>query len=247
MSSGHVPRVFLETALSARSAITLGKERAHHLSTVLRRKTGDPVCLFNGDGQEFAGRIARLDRKQVDIELGEASRPDRESPLQITLAQGIARGERMDYAIGKAVELGVQVIQPLETRRIKNRLEGPRLEKKIAHWRKVAISAAEQAGRLIVPDIPGPLSLDDYLATQPEGHTGLVLDPDGELGLGAVSAAELITLLIGPEGGLDEAEIAAAVARGYTRIRFGPRVLRTETAGPATLAAVQALWGDLSK
>ncbi|MAA75094.1 MAG: 16S rRNA (uracil(1498)-N(3))-methyltransferase [Salinisphaeraceae bacterium] len=244
--TGHVPRVYLDETISAGQTLTLARERAHHLGTVLRRRAGDALLLFNGDGREYRARIEHLDRKSLRLTVEQALLPARESALSITLIQGLAQGDRMDYAIAKAVELGVQRIQPAETRGVKNRLKGERLEKKLGHWRRVAISAAEQAGRLIVPPIEPPLALADCLAAvSPDDGLGLVLDPASPTGLSGLSPATRVTLIIGPEAGLTDAEISLAREGGFKAVSLGPRVLRTETAGPAALAALQTLWGDL--
>ncbi len=242
--AAHVPRLLVDAPLSVGSEFALPANKAHHLKNVLRLKAGASLRLFNGDGREYAATITRADRNDVRVAIERSYTPERESPLTLTLAQGIARGERMDFAVAKAVELGVSAIQPLFTARGQVKLGGARLEKKQAHWQRVAESAAEQSGRLAWPRVAPALALVDYLRTARAGLR-LILAPNAESGLGALARTDNVTILIGPESGLSNAEIETATAAGYTPLRLGPRVLRTETAGMAALAAIQSLWGDL--
>lgn len=243
-NKAHVPRFYVAIALQGRERITLAKEQSHHLVKVLRVRARDPAILFNGDGCEYAAEIANPDSSAVELILTGCEVVQRESPLQLTLAQAIARGDRMDQAIAKAVELGVTAVQPLFAERGKVRLEGERLVKKQEHWQRIAISAAEQCGRTAVPHIRAAQTLAEFLHSAPEG-IGLVLAPDAPKTLAQCPRASVATLLVGPESGLSKREVELAITAGYVGLRFGPRVLRTETAGPACLAALQALWGDL--
>lgn len=245
-TTGHVPRVYLDQALDEGTTLELTGDRFHHLRNVLKLGTGDPLVLFNGSGGEFSAHITRLERRSLRLECGPHHEPARESPLRIVLGQGLARGDRMDYAIAKAVELGVAAVQPLLTERGKVRLDGDRSDKKQAHWQRVAIAAAEQSGRTVVPEVRTPARLGDWLEAPPAGAR-LVLDPSTAQSPGRLSPLPDpdLALLVGPESGLTADEIAHANKAGFASINLGPRVLRTETAGVAALAALQALWGDL--
>src|SRR5699024_1634700 len=165
----HTPRVFVDMPLTVGATVDLPDDKAHHLHKVLRLTSGAPVTLFNGDGNEYDARVTHSERKVVTLSIDGCDQPQRESPLTITLAQGIARSDRMDFAIAKAVELGVHSIQPLFTARGKVRLDGARLQKKQAHWQRVAESAAEQSGRLMRPRVEPACRLADYLGSAPDG------------------------------------------------------------------------------
>ena len=243
----HVPRVFVETPLAVGEVIELADAKRHHLATVLRLDSDAAVTLFNGDGHEYGARIREAGRKRMTLAIETRDTPERESPLSITLYQAIARGDRMDFALAKAVELGVTAIRPVFTERGKVKLEGDRLAKKQAHWQAVVESAAEQSGRLVCPALHPATHLAQTL--DEDGHADglrLMLAPTATTGLTALAKNTRMTLLIGPESGLSEAEIASAEAAGWQPITLGPRVLRTETAGMAALAALQSLWGDLA-
>lgn len=246
--SGHIPRVFLDTPLAVDDTITLNDTKRHHLGTVLRLSANAPVTLFNGDGHEYAAHVERADRKRMTLAIEAAHTPERESRLAITLWQAIARGDRMDFALAKAVELGVTAIRPVFTERGKVKLDGGRLEKKQAHWQAKVESAAEQSGRLICPRVAPAVALSQALkATTPDDASlRLVLAPTATRGLASITRHERIDLLIGPESGLSATEIDAATVAGWQPITLGARVLRTETAGLAALAALQSLWGDLA-
>lgn len=243
--SKHVPRLYCDSPLTQGLRQRLDKETAHHLLNVLRLKPGAAVMLFDGRGGEFQGNLAASGKDWVEIEIGIHHAIQRESALRITLGQAISRGERMDYTIQKAVELGVQNIQPLDTERSLVRLDTERLNKKLRHWQEIACSAAEQSGRESVPRVHAVLPLSAWFAALGGNRSKLVLDPQATQGLTALSAASEVCLLAGPEGGLSDPEVLAAVNAGFTGIRLGPRILRTETAAVACLAALQTLWGDL--
>lgn len=237
------PHLYVDLPLSAGVELDLPAEVANHLR-VLRLAVGQQLSVFNGEGGEYSARLLMLERKRAVVGLHEHLPHEAESPLQITLLQGVSKGERMDFTIQKAVELGVAAIQPVFTERSVVQLNGERLEKRSRHWRGVAIAACEQTGRNRIPDIlpPLPLAKAWSLIT---AEQRLVLDPQGEQRLKDLPAAGPLALLVGPEGGLSEAEVAAACEQGFIRLRLGPRILRTETAGLAALAALQALYGDL--
>ncbi len=220
-------------------------DAAHrHAVQVLRLKQGDSLRLFNGAGLEVDTVLDHVSKRESSVRLGEQVVVNNESPLNITLLQGISRGERMDYALQKAVELGVNKVIPVVTERCNVQLSGGRAEKRLSHWQGVMISACEQSGRSIVPELTPIMSLDDALSEN-EVICKLVLEPLAEQGFTTLEKQNDIALLIGPEGGLSEQEIMQAISADFQALRFGPRILRTETATVAVLAVVQTMWGDL--
>ncbi len=238
-------RFYTSTPLTIGGEHVLDPEAARHATTVLRLKAGAPLLLFDGRGGEYRAELLR-GGKQAAVRVLQHHAIERESPLDITLVQGIAKGEKMDYLVQKAVELGVTRIVPLASERGVVKLkDAARAEKKRQHWQSVAISACEQCGRNRLPAIEPVTALPAYLASQPAGLR-LLLDPDAGEHLTARQAAAPHTLvaLVGPEGGLSDNEMEFARRAGFGAVRIGPRVLRTETAGLALLAAVQTLWGD---
>jgi 16S rRNA (uracil1498-N3)-methyltransferase len=213
---------------------------------VLRLRPGAPLTLFNGRGGEFAGRIEAARGDAVTVAVAEASATERESPLLLTLAQGVSRGERMDLIVQKATELGVARLLPLLTERSVVRLDAKAAARKLAHWRAIAIAACEQSGRNRLPSLTEPLELREFLAGKAEDGTRLLLSPGAALGIADVPRpAGAVTVLIGPEGGLSAEEQERAVAAGFLGVRLGPRVLRTETAAIAALSLLQRQFGDL--
>ena len=240
----RIPRIYQEQALSNGAVVTLDDNGANHVARVLRLKVGAPLILFNGDGNEYDAVVHAIGKRTVDVVLTSARQRDVESPLHITLAQGISKGERMDHVVQKAVELGVTRIVPLLTEHCAVNLSGERLYKRLRHWQAIAISACEQCGRNRLPQIESPLELKQWLAQEQEGLR-LVLDPLAVTTMAQIAAPRgKATLLIGPEGGLSEGEIRSAQDCGYHGVRLGPRVLRTETAALAAVSVVQSLWGD---
>lgn len=240
----RTPRIFHPGPLAEGTEIELPPQPAQHVAKVLRLKAGAPLILFNGEGGQYRAELTQVERRRVTARVDTFEAVEVESPLPITLAQGISKGDRMDYAVQKAVELGAARIQPIFTARSAVELKGDRLEKKLAHWRGVAVAACEQSGRNRLPEIPTPLRLGDWLAQPLEG-LGLTLDPRAGRPLAELAPPEgPVTLLIGPEGGLTDQEIHLAEKAGYQGVLLGPRVLRTETAAAAALTAVQLLWGD---
>ena len=241
-------RMYFPGDLAPGRACALPPAQAHHAARVLRLEAGDAVTLFNGDGAEYAAILERAGRGAVAVRVLERRHVERESALEVTLGQALSSGERMDYTVQKAVELGVAAVQPLAAGRSVVRLSTNRADKRLAHWKSIAIAACEQCGRNRVPPIAPVVALDAWLAqntTRGAGTARLLLAP------GAVTRlVELprppgaVTLLAGPEGGFTPEEEAAAKSGGFTPVRLGPRVLRTETAAVAALAAMQALWGD---
>ena len=211
----------------------------------LRLRDGDAVTLFDGQGGEWSAELRRVARDSASARLLAWHDIERESPLATTLALGISSGDRMDFAIQKATELGISRVQPLATMRSVVRLKEERAERRIAHWRAVAIAACEQSGRNRVPMIEPVSSLLEFVSIPAPGLK-ILLSPDADKTLRDLGAAAAVTLLIGAEGGLTPEEREDALRCGYIPMRFGPRVLRTETAPLAVLAAIQSAWGDCS-
>jgi len=223
----------------------LPPDAAHHAAKVLRLQGGDPIVLFDGTGGEYPAIITRITKQGVTAEIGSRQERGCESPLDVTLAQAISSGDKMDYTLQKAVELGITHIQPIASERSVVKLSGERAEKRVLHWQQVVISACEQCGRNHVPQVAPIITLTDWLGTLATEGIRLTLAPDAPVSLSQLPPpAAPITLLIGPEGGLSPSEIKAAASCGFIPVRLGPRVLRTETAALAVLAAIQILWGD---
>lgn len=245
----RISRLFLEGHYQANQTIALPKEQAHYALTVLRLKNDYVIEAFNGQGLLATGKLIVTSRRTADFQIESVTKSDNESPLNTVLVQGISKGDRMDTSIQKAVELGVSAIQPVFTARCDVKLEADKLEKRRNQWQTIVINACEQSGRTIVPQILPIQSYQSWLVAQlSQPIFGLVLDPSAEKSLKSVvspATSTPIHLLIGPEGGLTETEVQQAVQIGLTAIQLGPRVLRTETAGPAILAILQTLWGDL--
>lgn len=242
----RIPRLYLPTPLATGLTVPLDDRAFNHAVRVLRLGVNAPVTLFNGQGGTFAAALTEVGKRQALARVKDALTGEVESPLSVTLAQSVSRGEKMDYTLQKAVELGVAIIQPLFTERSGVDLTGERLARKVQHWQGIVIGACEQCGRNRLPELREPLTLIDGLTRlTKEPGLGLLLDPLAESGLrGLTPLSGPITLLIGSEGGLSPAELAKAKEAGFVGIRLGPRILRTETAGVAALAAIQALWGD---
>lgn len=241
----RVPRVYVATPLPAEGEISLPPETAHYLGTVLRMTPGRELRLFDGSGAEFAAELSAVGKKSASAHIQARHPCATESPLHTHLILGISRGERMEYALQKAVELGVSRISPVTTERGEVRLSGERGDKKLNHWQAILISAAEQSGRARLPQLD-PLQALPACLDQPWPGLRLVLAPGGSTRLSQLPAPAAVSLVIGPEGGLSEAELSLCEAAGCTRIGLGPRILRTETAPLAALTAVQLLWGDLA-
>jgi len=223
--------------------VALPEALAHHALRVLRLRDGEPMVLFDGEGGEVDARLV-VRGKIGFAQLGERRALDRESPLQVVLVQALASGDKMDWVVQKAVELGVAAIQPVQAERSVLRLSGERADKRIAHWQQVAVSACEQSGRNRIPQVHSLQPLAQWLVSA-RGERGYVLAPGGGTGFGSEAQPEgAVHVLIGPEGGWTEAELAACDAAGFRRVTLGPRVFRTETAGLAALAVLQAQWGD---
>lgn len=256
-------RIYCEGPLTSGAEVSLPVAGAYHVARVLRLREGAPLSVFDGNGNEFKAEIAHVEADKVAVLLGSQTPGTVESPLRVTLAQGVSRSERMDWTLQKATELGVASIVPVLTARSVVRLDDKQAQKKQAHWRGIVVGACEQCGRNQLPEVFAPITLREHFAgpvarNAPAAGSGtrdkagrghglrLVLSPyaPGSLA-GLTSMPSRVELLIGPEGGLDDDELIAAQQAGYMPVRLGPRVLRTETAAVVALTVLQALWGDL--
>jgi 16S rRNA (uracil1498-N3)-methyltransferase len=238
------PRFYCREPLSPGAHIDLPEPVARHAVRVLRLQPGAAIVLFDGRGGEYEARIERIEKDRVVAALGAWRDVERESGLVVTLIQAVQAGEKMDYTVQKAVELGVSHIVPVDSRRSVTRLTGERAARRVAHWQGVAAAACEQCGRNQVPQLAPLERLENWLARPANGMLRLILAPDAEQALVDLPPVSNVQMLIGAEGGLDPQEIVAAQQVGFRAVRMGPRILRTETAGLAALAAMQALWGD---
>lgn len=239
----RLSRIYCTQSLLVDKELLLGDDIAHYLGKVLRLRPDDVINLFNERDGEYRARLRSVEKKTVTVFIESVVQNASESRLAIHLGLGLSRGERMDYAIQKATELGVTSIWPLLTERCEVKLKADRVDNRLAHWERVAISACEQAGRYIVPKINVPMALQAWLERERQGSS-FVLDHRAQSGLSAPAAPSTINFLIGPEGGLSEEEVSAAQQHGFTSVRLGPRVLRTETAPVVAISLAQHLWGD---
>lgn len=242
------PRFYCPAPLSVDSRVDLPEGAARHACRVLRLREGDDLVLFDGTGGEYAVRIAVLGREKVSVDVLAWRAVECESPISVTLVQALQSGEKMDLTVQKAVELGVSRIIPVASRRSVVKLDGDRALRRVDHWRNVAIAACEQCGRNRVPEVLAVEGLDRWLGKSDGGHVlRLMLAPGSAQTLNSIPPPESggrIELLIGAEGGLAPEEVEQATRAGFVSLRLGPRILRTETAGLAALAAIQCLWGD---
>ncbi len=240
-------RCFVDVVLHSGAELELPDTATGHLLRVLRMGDGDPVTLFNGDGFDYPARLRRQGRACRAL-VGERQPVELESGLMVTLAQGIARGEKMDLILQKATELGVQAFWPLLSERTEVKLDAERSSKRLRHWHAVIASACEQCGRARFPALATPRSLDSLLQESGTGALRLILDPQGDFSVNSLPAipAEGILIAIGPEGGFSPGERSRLLQHGFLGLRLGPRILRTETAGLAALAALQSRFGDLA-
>ncbi|MGH8145308.1 MAG: 16S rRNA (uracil(1498)-N(3))-methyltransferase [Rhodanobacteraceae bacterium] len=244
----RIPRLYVDSRLVPGEDTGLPAQAAAHVVRVLRLRPGDAVALFNGDGNEYPARLLVASTRGATAHIESCLRATAESPLRITLAQALARGEKMDWIVQKATELGVATIVPLATERSEVKLDDKRASKRFEHWRAIAIAACEQSGRAIVPSIEAPLALDTWLASRASGkdEIRLVLHPGANRSTRALQPApRTLTLAVGPEGGFGNRDLEALHEAGFRDLSLGPRILRTETAGVAAMAALQALHGDL--
>lgn len=241
----RLTRCYLDQPLDVGTTVILPESAAQHLIRVLRLREGDACMLFNGDGHDHDARIVAIGKRETQAEITARRRIDNESPLRITLLQGIARGEKMDWIVQKATELGVARILPVASERSDVRLDEARAHKRHAHWQEIAISACEQSGRAVLPELLPTQPLAS--ATRRCDGTGFILDPASAASIKSVAStlSTAFTLAIGPEGGWSPRDLEQLREAGFCGLRLGPRVLRTETAGIAAIAALQALAGDL--
>jgi 16S rRNA (uracil1498-N3)-methyltransferase len=242
-ASRSAPRLFAPVDLSLGAEIRLPDRAARHLA-VLRLRRGDAITLFNGSGAEFTAELVRVSVREALARVLSRHDFERESPLLISLAQCISAGDRMDTALQKATELGVARFVPIASERSVVRLSGDRAEKRVAHWRNVVVAACEQCGRNRIPEVARITEISDFLGAANGKGLRLHLAPDAERTLKHLAPPGEVTLLVGPEGGLTPQERQLAERAGFIPVRFGPRVLRTETAPLAAVAAMQTLWGD---
>lgn len=238
-------RLYLARPLAPQMQVELPEDAVRHLVQVLRMQAGETLTVFNGHGGEYDAVLEHADRRHARLRLGAHHAVSRESPLPVTLVQCVSKGDRMDYTLQKAVELGVSRIVPLVSERSVVRLDAERWARRQAHWEGVVIAACQQSGRTVIPPVAAVADFGRWLAQPPAPGLRLTLAPGAAQGLHGLSRpSDGVSLLVGPEGGLSAAEIRQAGAAGWLPLHLGPRILRTETAGVALLASLQALWGD---
>lgn len=242
----RITRIFTAQPLQTDAVVELGRDAARHLVTVLRLQVGHPLTLFNGEGGEFAAEIVAAGSKSVTVQVLAHDAVERESPLLTRLGIGLSRGDRFDWVLQKATELGVTEIVPLHTERTEVKLKGDREDKKLRHWEQVIVSACEQSGRTRVPQLHSPQLLDEWLSVSADIKLLLHHRSDTTLSSLRQRQPASAALLIGPEGGLSEQEIVRGTAAGFQSLTLGPRVFRTETAPVVALGLLQGLWGDFS-
>lgn len=238
-----IPRIHCELKLGPGAQFALAPEAAQHVAKALRLKAGDALVVFDGRGGEYEATIQRIEKDRVDVKTGAWREADFEPPLAVGLAQGVPEADKMDWIIQKATELGVAWIQPVTCERSVVRLSGERAARRESHWQRVAIAAAEQCGRSRVPEVRPTLAFVGWVALG-ERPARWLLDPQGPPLARRTAPQGPFELVVGPEGGLSERERDLALSRGGESVGLGPRVLRTETASLAALAAIHALWGD---
>ncbi|ENC6730324.1 16S rRNA (uracil(1498)-N(3))-methyltransferase [Vibrio navarrensis] len=241
----RIPRIYHPEALHLHHIVALHEDAAGHISRVLRMKEGQEVLLFDGSGAQFPAEITEVSKKQVLVKVTQREENSSESPLDLHLGQVISRGEKMEFTIQKSVELGVNTITPLISERCGVKLDEKRFEKKLAQWQKIAISACEQCGRNIIPEIRPVMSLEAWCAEEYDGLK-LNLHPRAKYSINTLPApVSKVRLLIGPEGGLSAEEIDMTQTYHFEETLLGPRVLRTETAALTAITALQVRFGDL--
>ena len=234
-------RLYQNTPFTEGKTAELDSDNSHHLNKVLRFPVGKNITVFNGDGFDYTALVQDA-KKTTSLKVISKARNNTESKLDLTLAQGIAKGEKMDFLIQKAVELGVTRIIPMKLERCVVRLSDEKVQKKIDHWQKIANHACEQSGRSVIVSLSNPLSLEELL--EETNHNGFVLHHRAQIGLSQLKETSKATILIGPEGGLTQKEVSDSEVSGYQSILIGKRVLRTETASLAAIANMQLLWGS---
>ena len=241
----RIPRVYTRQDLASGATVTVTGQTARHITQVLRLRAGARLRIFNGDGNEYSATFIRAGRSEITLDIGKPLDTLPEPGLPIRLAQGITRNDRMDLILQKSVELGISEIDPLWMQRSQAHVHGERLEKRIHHWRGVIASACEQCGRATLPKLLPPVPLPDWIAGDTNDSMRLMLQPDSPRALTDLEwPAGTVTLLVGPEGGMNADERTLAAAAGFIGLRLGARILRTETAALAALSGIQTLWGD---
>lgn len=241
----RTPRVYIDQEIKPEEPVILPQEKAHHIAHVLRMRKGESIILFNNTGYEFDSKLIEISKKSAQVEVVNSSLIERESPLKITLALAISRGQHMDYALQKAVELGVYKIVPLFTEFSNVKLLGERKQNKLLHWQNIIINATEQCGRSRLAQLLEPLEYNEWLDVK-NLSAGLIMHPGSDISMeDIIIETDELTLMVGPEGGFSELEFDLACQKGYTPISFGPRILRAETAVVSGLSVAQQLWGDL--
>jgi 16S rRNA (uracil1498-N3)-methyltransferase len=243
----RIPRICIFDGLARGEEILLPPQAGEHLVRVLRLERGHPLLLFNGDGRDYRAEISQLAKRAVTaLVLDDGVETHRESPLELTLAQGVARGEKMDLILQKATELGVRRIVPLITERTEVKLDAERSGRRLAHWQAVIAGACEQSGRSMLPSLEAPVRLAHWAATLGDSPgLRLALDPQGRMAPRDLADFSVATLVVGPEGGLSDHDLNLLDQADFQGLKLGPRILRTETAGLAALTALQAIHGDL--
>jgi 16S rRNA (uracil1498-N3)-methyltransferase len=238
-------RIYQKITFEIGATVALDKSASHHVGNVLRAKINDLITLFNGQGGEYLSHIIAITKKEVSVKIDQFIDKNTESPLSLYLAQGISRGEKMDFTIQKAVELGVKKIFPVLTERSTIKLDADRIQKRLTHWESIIVSACEQSGRNFIPKISLPESINTLHEIEAEWR--FILSPNASTHLKTlpIQKNDRVLLLIGPEGGFSEKEILTLVQKDFIPLNLGPRILRTETAGLAAIAALQCLFGDL--
>src|SRR5688500_18980582 len=243
----RINRAYVDIPLTVGTRVALPDSAAAHLIRVLRLGVGETCVLFNGDGHDHDARIVAADKRGAEVEIVATREVDNESPLRIVLVQGIARGEKMDWILQKATELGVAAFVPVNSDRSEVKLDVERAGKRLAHWQSVVVSACEQSWRARVPVVSPPQALASALATLPTESLRCMLDPDARNDIATIAPPDgrSVAVAIGPEGGWSPRDRSMLADAGFTGLRLGPRILRTETAGIAAIAALQARFGDL--
>lgn len=241
----RIHRVHTDQPLEPGTGVRIGGQAAHYLGRVLRLTVNDAIVLFNGDGHDYVADWVRAGKGEILLSVTSRLPAVREPAVSITVVQAISRGERMDQTLQKCTELGATGFQPLLSERVEVKVKADKLEKRMEHWQGVVVSACEQSGRAVVPPVRSPLELHDWLGTESD-NLRLVLAPGAETPLSRVPITGSVEIVAGPEGGFSESELERMVAKGVQPVSLGPRVLRTETAAPAAIAVIQALFGDFA-
>ena len=241
----RAPRIYVPDLDISRDTVRIDGQAAKHLLQVLRTKPGQQIILFDGSGTESLATVTAVERQTICANINSSHTQNRESNIRITLVQGISRGERMDWTLQKATELGVARIMPVFSQRSMVKLDGKRLLSRMQHWQGIIQHACEQCGRNILPELVTPVTFAESLQDQNNKSTNLYLEPEGGRRLKALSPADNIRLFVGPEGGFSPDEKTAMQTHNVLPLNLGPRILRTETAALAAITAMGVLWGDL--